>query len=52
MTAGQDYDTSNQAIDRLGVPAEIAEAVAYLASDGAAFTTGQILRIDGGAVMS
>lgn len=52
LTAGQDYDTSGQAIGRLGVPAEIAEAVAYLASDGAAFTTGQILRIDGGAVMS
>ena len=32
----------------MGAPAEIAEAVAYLASDGAAFTTGQILRIDGG----
>ncbi|PCC43825.1 SDR family NAD(P)-dependent oxidoreductase [Brevibacterium aurantiacum] len=52
LTAGQDYDTSNQALDRMGTPAEIAEAVAYLASDGAAFTTGQILRIDGGAVMS
>lgn len=52
LTAGQDYDTSNQALDRMGTPNEIAEAVAYLASDGAAFTTGQILRIDGGAVMS
>jgi NAD(P)-dependent dehydrogenase (short-subunit alcohol dehydrogenase family) len=33
---------------RLGYPEEIAEAVAYLASDAAAFVTGEILRIDGG----
>lgn len=52
LTAGQTYDTSNQALDRMGHADEIAEAVAYLASDGAAFTTGQILRVDGGAVMS
>lgn len=52
LTAGQTYDTSGQAISRLGSPAEIAEAVAYLASPGAAFTTGQIIRVDGGAVMS
>ncbi|MCD1286172.1 MULTISPECIES: SDR family NAD(P)-dependent oxidoreductase [unclassified Brevibacterium] len=52
LTVGQSYDTSGQAIDRMGTPSEIAEAVAYLASPGASFTTGQILRIDGGAVMS
>lgn len=52
LTAGQAYDTSGQALDRMGTPEEIAEAVAYLASDGAAFTTGQIIRVDGGAVMS
>lgn len=34
--------------DRLGYPEEIAAAVAYLASDDAAFVTGETLRIDGG----
>ncbi|HJE78869.1 MAG TPA: SDR family oxidoreductase, partial [Brevibacterium epidermidis] len=52
LTVGQSYDLSGQALDRMGQPAEIAEAVAYLATDGSAFTTGQILRVDGGAVMS
>jgi NAD(P)-dependent dehydrogenase (short-subunit alcohol dehydrogenase family) len=33
---------------RVGEPIEIAEAVAFLASDAASFITGQILRIDGG----
>ena len=33
---------------RLGRPAEIAEAVAYLCSDAAAYVTGQTLVIDGG----
>lgn len=33
---------------RLGYPEEIASAVAYLASDDAAFVTGECLRIDGG----
>ncbi len=33
---------------RLGVPEDIASAVAYLLSDDAAWTTGQTLVIDGG----
>jgi NAD(P)-dependent dehydrogenase (short-subunit alcohol dehydrogenase family) len=35
-------------VGRLGLPEEIAAAVAYLASDDAAFVTGETLRIDGG----
>jgi len=37
-------------IPRLGTPEEIAALVAYLASDEAAYMTGEALRIDGGQV--
>jgi NAD(P)-dependent dehydrogenase (short-subunit alcohol dehydrogenase family) len=33
---------------RLGVPAEVATVISFLASDDAAYVTGQILYIDGG----
>jgi gluconate 5-dehydrogenase len=36
---------------RLGRPEEIADAVAFLASDRSAFVTGQILYVDGGRVL-
>jgi len=35
-------------IGRLGYPEEVARAVAFLASDEAAFVTGETLRVDGG----
>jgi NAD(P)-dependent dehydrogenase (short-subunit alcohol dehydrogenase family) len=39
---------ARQPLGRLGTAAEIAEAVAYLASDRAQFTTGSQLVVDGG----
>jgi NAD(P)-dependent dehydrogenase (short-subunit alcohol dehydrogenase family) len=41
---------AQQAIDRQLTPADIAGAVAYLASDDASAVTGQALRVDGGLV--
>jgi len=35
-------------MERLGTPEEIAEAVAFLLSDHASFTTGVVLEADGG----
>jgi len=40
--------TARQPLGRLGTADEIAEAVAYLASDAASFVTGSVLVIDGG----
>jgi NAD(P)-dependent dehydrogenase (short-subunit alcohol dehydrogenase family) len=40
----------HQAIDRTGVPNDIAQAVAYLATDASSFVTGQELIVDGGVL--
>ena len=36
---------------RMGQPEDVAKAVAFLASDSAAYITGQVLQVDGGMVM-
>lgn len=39
-------------LGRLGVPEDVAAAVAYLASDDAAWVTGQVLTLDGGLTLA
>jgi NAD(P)-dependent dehydrogenase (short-subunit alcohol dehydrogenase family) len=48
--AGESLDElrARQPLGRLGTPEEIADAVAYLASDAAGFVTGSVFVIDGG----
>ena len=46
-----DEITARTPLGRFGETTEIADAVAFLASDEAAFITGQVLAVDGGLVM-
>jgi len=46
-----DATVAKQALDRRLVPEDTAAAVAFLASDGAAAMTGQVLCVDGGLVL-
>lgn len=45
------YVLEHQAVKRRGRPSDIANALMFLASDAAAFITGQTLNVDGGWVM-
>jgi len=38
-------------LERMGQPADVAEAVAYLCSDAASYVTGITLRVDGGLIL-
>lgn len=48
ITAGVEYDTSNQVIDRMGEANDIANAVLYFSTKEAGYTTSQVLKVDGG----
>jgi 3-oxoacyl-[acyl-carrier protein] reductase len=47
----QEEITARTPLGRFGTPEEIANAVAFLVSDDAAYITGQVLAVDGGLVM-
>jgi 3-oxoacyl-[acyl-carrier protein] reductase len=51
MTGTVEYDFSQQILPRMGRPEEIGAAVTYLASPGAGYVTGQVLRVCGGAAL-
>jgi 3-oxoacyl-[acyl-carrier protein] reductase len=44
--------TAQIPLERIGKPGDVAGAVAYLASDDAAYVTGHVLNVSGGMVMS
>jgi 3-oxoacyl-[acyl-carrier protein] reductase len=46
---GRDFTLSLQAIKRVAQPDDIADAIAFLASDAARWITGDTLRVDGGS---
>lgn len=48
LTVGMEYDLSQQVVKRIGRPKDMAEAVCYLASPNAGYTTGHTLKVDGG----
>jgi len=49
--AGRKFATSAIPLGRVGAPAEIAGAILFLASDLATFVTGEVLNVNGGAVL-
>jgi 3-oxoacyl-[acyl-carrier protein] reductase len=51
LTENVAYDFGQQIIPRMGRPEEVGVAVAYLASPAAAYVTGQVLRVCGGAAL-
>jgi NAD(P)-dependent dehydrogenase (short-subunit alcohol dehydrogenase family) len=47
--AGRDVALGMQALKRIGKPEDIADVIAFLASDGARWITGASIPVDGGS---
>ena len=52
MAAGAEYGVSGLPVARMGTPAEVAAAVAYLVGRDSGYTTGTCLHVDGGMVLA
>jgi 3-oxoacyl-[acyl-carrier protein] reductase len=52
MTVGAAYGVDDLAVPRMGTPAEVAAAVAYLVGPDSGYTTGTAMHVDGGYVMA
>lgn len=48
MPQSRDYIRSNTALGRIGVPSDVSEVIAFLASDGASCISGSVIPIYGG----
>jgi 3-oxoacyl-[acyl-carrier protein] reductase len=47
----KDYANTAVPLKRMGTPEEVANLAAFLASDQAAFITGEVIKVDGGMCM-
>jgi 3-oxoacyl-[acyl-carrier protein] reductase len=48
----RDFILRNIPLGRFGAPEDVAGVIAFLAGDGAAYITGQVIHVDGGMVMA
>jgi 3-oxoacyl-[acyl-carrier protein] reductase len=51
-TAGREIAINSQALKRIGRPADVADVIAFLSSDGARWVTGASIPVDGGTKRS